>query len=282
LSRASNAPPFDQLFRVEILIDKPNIFGVTKEWIKDSHFPELTLRSALTKYLNITSTVSQKMLKHLSTQTSNEKEKETLEMLSSDHLKYDAWCSSSTYPNLLNVLDQFPSLRPNASLLITQLPKLQPRFYSISSSPKCIQDQIHMTVGIVEYVEPKTNEIIQGVCSKWLDKIEKGQLVPSFIRVALNFRMPDDKTCPIVMIGAGTGIAPFRSFWQERQIEKNMMPIPKGINGTKWGEMYLYFGCRKVGIDDLYKNELDKMVSENVITKLYIAYSRQAKKVLFF
>lgn len=80
---------------------------------------------------------------------------------------------------MAEVLEEFPSLKPNASLLITRLPKLQPRFYSISSSPK-ISDEIHLTVGVVEY---KPHEKIHyGVCSKWLDELSIESIVPTFVR----------------------------------------------------------------------------------------------------
>jgi sulfite reductase alpha subunit-like flavoprotein len=90
--------------------------------------------------------------------------------------------------------------------------------------------------------------------------------------------MPDDKTQPIIMVGAGTGIAPFRSFWQERKIDMEMMPKPNGINGNNWGEMILYFGCRQAKVDELYRNELDQLVTEKVITQLHSAYSREPGK----
>lgn len=92
---------------------------------------------------------------------------------------YEEWKMKS-WPNLAEVLDEFPSVRPNASLLITQLPKLQPRFYSISSSPKATDD-IHLTVGVVTY-KPVNKSIHYGVCSKWLDELKTGDMVPAFIR----------------------------------------------------------------------------------------------------
>lgn len=95
---------------------------------------------------------------------------------------------------------------------------------------------------------------------------------------APSFRLPDDKTCPIIMVGAGTGIAPFRSFWQERKIDVEMSQKPNGVNGNKWGEMVLYFGCRQKSVDELYRNEIDQMVNENVITRLYSAYSREPNR----
>ena len=80
------------------------------------------------------------------------------------------------------------------------------------------------------------------------------------------------------MVGAGTGLAPFRSFWQERKIDIEMTPTPTGINGTCWGAMYLYFGCRQPGVDELYRNELDQLLSDKILSRLFSAYSREANK----
>ncbi len=170
-------------------------------------------------------------------------------------------------------MDDFPSVKPNASLLVTQLSKLQPRFYSISSSPK-ISDDIHITLGVVE-LKRQNRPIHYGVCSKWLDEISPSEIVPSFIRGAPSFRLPEDRTCPIIMVCAGTGIAPFRSFWQERKIDKEMDKIPEGVNGRGWGRMSLYFGCRNKEVDELYMKEINQLVREGVINGYYPAYSRE-------
>ncbi len=77
------------------------------------------------------------------------------------------------------------------------------------------------------------------------------------------------------MVGAGTGLAPFRSFWQERKVNKDMMNVPKGQDDKIWGEMIFYFGCRKSSEDELYKKEIEQMVNEGVITSYYPAYSRE-------
>lgn len=77
------------------------------------------------------------------------------------------------------------------------------------------------------------------------------------------------------MVCAGTGLAPFRSFWQERKIDKEMIPNPSGINGVGWGKMILYFGCRQKNVDELYRNEIDQMLKENVIAEYHPAYSRE-------
>ena len=93
--------------------------------------------------------------------------------------------------------------------------------------------------------------------------------------------MPEDKTCPIILVGSGTGIAPFRSFWQERRKEMQMRSILNEEFKKRWGPMVLYFGCRQPDVDELYKEEIDQLIKENVLTAYYPAYSRipNTKKV---
>ena len=98
----------------------------------------------------------------------------------------------------------------------------------------------------------------------------------NFKKSAPSFRMPEDKTLPIVLVGAGSGIAPFRSFWQERKVDKEIFnENVTGLNGRGWSEMSLYFGCRRPDHDELFRNEIDQMISEKVINKYHPAYSRQ-------
>lgn len=77
------------------------------------------------------------------------------------------------------------------------------------------------------------------------------------------------------MIGAGTGIAPFRSFWQEKKYEKEVMTLSVGSKHINLAEMYLYFGCRRKNVDELYKDEILEMVNEKVITSYHPAFSRE-------
>lgn len=179
LEKLSNAPPPDQTIKIETLKEKSSIFGPGKQWVVDENYLPFTLRHAFTNLLDITSPLSQDMLKNLSSQATSDSDREKLEKLSQDHLVYEKW-KLNGYPNLVEVLDEFPSLRPNASLLITKLPKLQPRFYSISSSPKQT-DNINITVGVIEYT-PVGKSTHYGVCSKWLDEMNTNDTVPMFVR----------------------------------------------------------------------------------------------------
>lgn len=84
------------------------------------------------------------------------------------------------------------------------------------------------------------------------------------------------------MIGAGTGIAPFRSFWQERQVDMEMNLVTTDVNGKCFGEMILFFGCRYKGVHELYRSEIDELVKQGVISKYYPAYSRESKSGKYY
>jgi len=210
----------------------------------------------------------------VSTQASDENEKMNLEKIATQKDCYENW-KHDGYPNLADFLEEFPSVRPSASLLLTQLPELKPRFYSISSSPKIAKSIINVTFGVVEYT-PYGKSTHYGVCSKWLEDLSANAQVPAFIRKAPSFYMPPEKETPIIMVGAGTGIAPYRSFWQERMMQM------KEDTGSNFGEMSLYFGCRQSNIDELYKNEIDYLIKQSVITSCHTAFSREPnqKKVI--
>ena len=134
--------------------------------------------------------------KKVSTQASDPEDIKRLSNLASKKVEYENWKSS--WPNLVEVFDEFKSLRPNASLMLTQLPKLQPRFYSISSSPRVSKKTVALTLGVVEY--KRNDNTHYGVCSHWLDNIDANTQVSGFIRKAPSFHMPADPVVPIIMV----------------------------------------------------------------------------------
>jgi sulfite reductase alpha subunit-like flavoprotein len=271
LARLTEVPPSPDQAICVMHKAKSMMRGDEKAWTIDERYPKCTLRSAFQFYLDITTPPTQKMLLYLSTQASSDADKIALEKLGKDEAFYETW-KHNDYPNLAQVLDEFQSCRPNASLLITQLPTLQPRFYSISSSPKISKNVIQLTLGVFEY--PTANKSAHfGVCSKWLDRaIEMETQVPSFIRKSMSFHMPDDITAPIVMVATGTGIAPYRSFWLERNAQ--MEEISNNEDKSAFGNIHLYFGCRQFDNDDLYSDDINKLMEKNVISKYYTAFSR--------
>lgn len=191
---------------------------------------------------------------------------------------YEHW-KQFHWPSLLTVLEQFPGVSPQASVLVAMLPLLQPRFYSLSSSPLLHPQELHLTVAVVSY-RTKGGEGPEqlGVASNYLNTLPIGSLVPLFVRTASSFHLPPPSPTPtpIIMVGPGTGIAPFRGFWQERKLLQEQ----GGGGGIEWGRMSLFFGCR-VREMILYREELEALKGEGIISDIFLALSRepQLKKV---
>ena len=150
--------------------------------------------------------------------------------------------------------------------LVACLPKLQPRLYSIASSPKAFPDSIHLTVGIVRFELEKRAR--KGVCSSFFaDRIQPGEHLRVFVHKS-TFRLPEDKDRNVIMVGPGTGIAPFRGFLQDR--------ATSGGQGKNW----LFFGDQKAATDFLYQDELKAFQTQGVLSQLDTAFSRdQARKM---
>ena len=147
------------------------------------------------------------------------------------------------------------------------LAKLQPRLYSISSSPKAHPGEVHLTIAAVRY--ESHGRARKGVCSTFLaDRVEADTPVPVFVQTSHGFRIPADGSKPTIMIGPGTGIAPFRAFLEERRAI--------GATGKNW----LFFGDQKAASDFLYREQLEGMLAEGLLTRLDTAFSRdQAEKI---
>ena len=146
------------------------------------------------------------------------------------------------------------------------LRKLQPRLYSIASSQKANPIEVHLTVAAVRYETHGRKR--EGVCSTFLSDRADNAPVPVFVHTAKHFRVPEDPSIHAIMVGPGTGIAPFMAFLQERKAT--------GAMGKNW----LFFGDQKSSTDFLYREELESWVSEGVLHKLSTAFSRdQAEKV---
>nr|QCX35683.1 Nitric Oxide Synthase 1b [Octopus bimaculoides] len=290
LSRLHNAPPIDQLVKLEMLQERSPALGPSKSWTCFERFPPCTLRTAFTRYLDIMITPSKNLLQLFSVLATDDFDRERLDKLSKDAQAYEQWKQYNN-PNLPEVLQEFPSLYVPPTLLMTQLPLLQQRFYSVSSSPKYHPGEIHLTIAIAKYVKPN-GKIHNGVCTTWLNSCPVGEKIPCIVRAAPNFHMPEDDTRPIIMVGPGSGIAPFRSFWQQRKIDKEMLPEPRRMSSSDlgcflrrrqplggekigWGNITLYFGCRNRNIDNIYEAELEAYKKENVLQDVCYAFSRE-------
>ncbi|XP_022086343.1 nitric oxide synthase, brain-like isoform X1 [Acanthaster planci] len=274
----------DTVVKVDRHEAKVTELGTVRTWVSHDRLPPCSLRYALLHLLDITSTPSPMFLKTLSLHARSpleQKQLSTLGELLEEHVRqrktdkgsavYDEWLYSS-FPNLAEILEAFPTLRVPASLLLTLLPLLRPRYYSISSSPEMYPGEVHITVAVVQYKSKVSGAVRRGVCSTWLDSLNDNDVVPVFIRKAPSFRMPEDQTAPMILVGPGTGIAPYRSFWQQRQHDREAAGQPEG---GRFGDITLVFGCRHSKLDDLYQEEKMFSKEEGALTNVWTAYSRE-------
>lgn len=162
---------------------------------------------------------------------------------------------------LIDLLVEYPGVIDDANELVALLPKLAPRLYSISSSPAAHAGQIHTTVGVVRFTAHNRDR--DGVCSTFFaDRTSIADRLPIYIQPNKKFKLPSNPDAPIIMIGPGTGIAPFRGFLHERRA--------LGHKGKNW----LFFGERSAATDYLYREELESMHADGHLTRLDTAFSR--------
>ncbi|XP_046719546.1 nitric oxide synthase, inducible-like [Silurus meridionalis] len=263
LKRLPNAPPTNQSIQLEYL---PETCSASAKWKTDSRIPACPLAKAFTYLLDITTPPSQSFLHKLSLMAKQEEDRQRLMTLARDFKCYSEWKAFSM-PNFLEVLEEFHSLELSAAFLLSQLPLLKPRLYSVSSSPDLHPHELHLTVSVVNY--RTQGPLHHGVCSTWLNALKEGQLVPCFIHRSSRFHLPPDPSSPTMLIGAGSGIAPFRSFWQQRFHDMK-------TTGLKGIPMTLVFGCHAVDMDHLYKDEALDMRVNGTLKSIIPAYSCQA------
>jgi len=155
----------------------------------------------------------------------------------------------------------------SAQELISLLRHLNPRLYSISSSNIANPDEVHITVAAVRYANGRYKE---GICSTFLgDRINEGDTVKIYIEKNPDFRLPADNSKNIIMVGPGTGVAPFRAFLQERET--------KGATGKNW----LFYGDRHFATDFLYQTEWQAHLKKGTLSKLDVAFSRDSEKKIY-
>ncbi|MGZ5935367.1 MAG: sulfite reductase subunit alpha [Rhizomicrobium sp.] len=170
--------------------------------------------------------------------------------------------------DVLAALQKFPDIKTDPEALIEALEPIQPRLYSISSSPKALPNAVALTVDTVRYAINGRQRL--GVASTFLaDRIAAGDTFKAYVQKAHHFNLPADSATPIIMIGPGTGIAPFRAFLQER--------METGARGRNW----LFFGHQRRDTDFFYEDELLEMKAKNVLTRLALAWSRDTDEKFY-
>lgn len=170
--------------------------------------------------------------------------------------------------DLLDAINDFSVWGNTAQDFVSVLRKIPPRLYSIASSYDANPEEVHLTVGAVRYSANGRER--KGVCSTLCaERLEIGDKIPVFIQTNEHFRLPDDPATAIIMVGPGTGVAPFRAFMQERE--------EQGATGRSW----LFFGDQHFMTDFLYQTEWNQWLNNGVLTKLNVAFSRDGKEKVY-
>jgi sulfite reductase (NADPH) flavoprotein alpha-component len=171
--------------------------------------------------------------------------------------------------DVLAALQKFPGIRPDPEALMEVLEPLQPRLYSISSSIKANPGRVSLTVDTVRYkIDDRARN---GVASTYFDeRLPEGAPLRVYVQKAHGFALPDNPAVPIIMVGPGTGVAPFRAFLQERAAVQ--------ASGQASGKAWLFFGHQREASDYFYKDELTALSKSGTLTKLSLAWSRDGAK----
>ncbi|WP_417500832.1 assimilatory sulfite reductase (NADPH) flavoprotein subunit [Marinobacter sp.] len=234
-----------------------NTLGFDGEQLVSADEREVSLREALAFYREIT-LLTPPLMKHWADLSNDD----ALKALVADSTELRAWTEGR---DLLDLIQAWPITKLAPQELVNLLRKLPPRLYSISSSQAAVDDEVHITVAAVRYSSHGRDR--EGVASTWLsDRMSEGGQVRIYIDPNKKFALPDDSK-PVIMIGPGTGVAPFRAFLQEREEREAK------------GENWLFFGDRRFRSDFLYQSEWLKWRRDGLLTKLDVAFSRdQAEK----
>lgn len=222
----------------------------------------LPLKEALTSHFEIT-VLTKPLLQKIAALTKSESLHALLEKGNEEKLKeYIAG------RDLVDAARDFGPFEGTAADFTSILRKIPARLYSIASSLKANDEEVHLTIGAVRYDAHGRER--QGVCSiLCAERLQPGDTLPVYIQHNQNFKLPQDPDAPIIMVGPGTGIAPFRSFMQERE--------EMGANGKSW----LFFGDQHFVTDFLYQTEWQKWLKDGVLTKMDVAFSRDTEEKVY-
>ncbi|WP_144493321.1 assimilatory sulfite reductase (NADPH) flavoprotein subunit [Bacillus pumilus] len=222
----------------------------------------LPLKEALTSHFEIT-VLTKPLLQKLADLTKNEALHALLKEGNEEKLK--AYIAGR---DLVDASRDFGPFEGTAADVTAILRKIPARLYSIASSLKANEEEVHLTIGAVRYDAHGRER--QGVCSiLCAERLQPGDTLPVYIQHNQNFKLPENPDAPIIMVGPGTGIAPFRSFMQERE--------ETGASGKSW----LFFGDQHFVTDFLYQTEWQKWLKDGVLTKMDVAFSRDSEEKVY-
>ncbi|GMF14105.1 unnamed protein product [Phytophthora lilii] len=226
------------------------------------HFPSpCSVRDVFLHHMDILSSPKKAAVRALATYCSDEEQRARLLLLSS---KTGA--------------DKY---KPPLDHLLTLLPQLMPRYYSIATSPLVDATRLSVAFTIVNHTVGEHGLRRRGLCTNWLDKICQPLItadpgvaatvkVPIFLRQTQDFHLPNSVQSPMLLIGPGTGVAPFMGFLQHRHAEGNAV----SPTSSSRGDAYLFFGCRRGSEDWLFREQMQEYVANGTLTQLFTAFSR--------
>ena len=169
---------------------------------------------------------------------------------------------------VVDLLSDFPVAGMTAGDFCSVLRKITPRLYSIASSPLAHPGEVHLTIAVLRYQSHGRDR--EGVCSTYAaERVGVGETMPVFLHHDKHFKLPEDGNTPIIMVGPGTGIAPFRAFVEER--------AATGADGRSW----LFFGDRNRETDFLYGDELERYHADGKLTRIELAFSRDQEEKVY-
>lgn len=219
----------------------------------------VSLKNALQKKLEIT-VLSKPVLEKIKAYTEHHEFSSLLE-------EPNAWKEYAKGRDLLDVVEDFAPFTWSAQQFVDILRKIPSRLYSIASSQLANHDEVHLTISKVSYETNGRQRL--GVCSGSVAELQIGATLPIYVHKNPNFRLPEQKETPIIMIGAGTGIAPYRAFLEERE--------ELGVEGKAW----LIFGDQHFVTDFLYQTDWQRWLASGTLSQMHIAFSRDTDKKVY-
>ena len=244
----------------EVVADLLNCVGLSGEETVEIGEESIRLKDALMNRLACT-VLSKIQIKKFNEFAQSDKLADLLQIANKESLIDYMWGRE-----LIDLFLEFPQAGMDAQSFVGLLRPMPPRLYSIASSLSAHPEEVHLTVAVVRY--EGNGRARKGVCSSYLAE-RVGSTIPCYLHPNKNFKLPEDSSTPIIMVGPGTGIAPFRAFIEERKAT--------GASGKNW----LFFGDRSQSTDYLYQNEWETYQKDSILTDLDLAWSRDQDEKIY-